>query len=114
MDLKVFYEKVGGDVYNALSRFTRPEKVEKQLRLFAEDETMAALTKAMEAKDYRNAHIEAHVIRTMAQNICLGNLEAAAAKLEVYIMFDPKGEQDALFAELKAQYDAAIKAISEI
>lgn len=81
MELKEFYEKVGGDYEDVLRRLPAVGMVKKFVRKFMEDPSYGRLQTALEQEDIPIAFREAHTIKGTAANLGLDTLAVAATAL---------------------------------
>lgn len=81
MELKEFYEKVGGDYEDVLRRLSAVGMVKKFVRKFMEDSSYGRLQTALEQEDIPLAFREAHTIKGTAANLGLNTLAATVTVL---------------------------------
>jgi len=81
MDIRAFYEKIGGDYEDVLSRLGKEERVLKYINKFAESTDMQELCQAIEAEDWELAFRMAHTIKGVAANLGFTDLFSKSAVL---------------------------------
>ncbi len=81
MDVKKFYDSIGGDYDNAKSRLTSDEQLEKFLKRFPAYVDIEGLTTAVNNKDYRTVFDITHTVRGMCLNLELTPLTKSSSAL---------------------------------
>lgn len=76
MNIREFYEFVGGNYEDVLKRMVKEERVVKFVRMFERDPSYQGLVTAMDIEDYDEAFRMAHTLKGVCQNLGLGDLEA--------------------------------------
>lgn len=76
MNIREFYEFVGGNYEDVLKRMVKEERVVKFVRMFERDPSYQGLVTAMDIEDYDEAFRMAHTLKRVCQNLGLGALEA--------------------------------------
>lgn len=74
MTVKEFYEEVGGDYNEIMSRLKTEDRIIKFAGMFARDESYKTLVQALEAQDVDSAFRAAHTMKGMCQNMAFTRL----------------------------------------
>ena len=88
MDIKQFYEEIGGNYQEALSRLMNDALIEKFVLKFKESQKLDALESAIKAHDYEKAFFEVHTLKGVSLNLAFKELGAAAVILTELIRGD--------------------------
>ena len=80
MNIKVFYDSIGGSYEDAIQRLMNDTLIEKFLKKF-KDYDFSKLTSAVNDKDYYQIFVEAHTLKGVALNLSLMKLGESASKL---------------------------------
>lgn len=113
MNISEFYEKVGGKVDEALERMLSEDRIKKYLNKFAANDAVEVLGKKIEEKDYEAAFAAVHDLKGMSLNLSLDILAGSASELTEALRHGPKGDLDALYTKVCADYEMTIAAIAE-
>ena len=90
-------DRIGAETEDALERFMDDKEMYlKYVRAFPDEPTMAALTKAVEAKDYDAAEKSVHALKGIVNN--LGFLPLADATVDMLAELRAGNTEDALDA----------------
>lgn len=81
MEIKKFYEEIGGNYEEALSRLMNDALIERFVLKFKETQKLDGLKAAIEAHDYEKAFFEAHTLKGVSLNLAFKELGAAAVTL---------------------------------
>ena len=118
MNLKEFYEKIGGDYSDALSRLMAEERVLKYVKRFPEDPSFGQLKPALAGGDTETAFRAAHTIKGVAQNLAFTRLYEASNELTEALR--PGKEHavqpdiPALMARTEEEYDKVVEAVKAL
>lgn len=74
MTVQEFYEEVGGDYNEIMSRLKTEDRIIKFAGMFARDESYKTLVQALEAQDVDCAFRAAHTMKGMCQNMAFTRL----------------------------------------
>ncbi|NGM16466.1 hypothetical protein GMI70_00315 [Eggerthellaceae bacterium zg-893] len=72
MDMQAFYQSVQADLNDVLALYKTPERVHKYVRSALHDKAFRLLDDAMARKDWVAGFKQAHTVKGMCQNLCLG------------------------------------------
>ena len=114
MDLKEFYEAVGGDYDEVFSRLQRDALILKFVKRFASDRSYRDLKKAEEEKDIKGAFLAAHTLKGIACTLGIKNLTDAASDLTEQLRSLKDFPDKSLFKAVDIAYEQAVKLISEL
>ena len=81
MNVKEFYESVGGDYNEAMSLLRKEERAAKYLGMFLRDDSFSILKEGMDNDDMELAFRGAHTLKGVAGNLCLARLKKLASDL---------------------------------
>ena len=108
MTIKEFYEVVGGDYEETVTRMMGEARVRKYIGRFAENTTFIKLEENMKNGDYENAFLEAHNLKGMSMNIGVTELAEVSSELTEALRNGPKGDVNGLFEAVKEKYEKVI------
>ena len=112
MELKVCYERLGGDYEDVMARLRQEERVVKFLQLFPEDENFQLLTQALETRDWPVAFRAVHSIKGVALTLGLTALANSSSELtELLRSGEPAQDPGPLYQSVKRDYDKTVEAI---
>lgn len=81
MELRRFFEEVGGDYDAVLSRLMNDKLILKFVKKFPGDPSYSRLTKAFEDRDVKAAFVAAHTLKGTAANLGFDRLAYEAGEL---------------------------------
>ena len=116
MTIQQFYAAVGGDADEVLSRLMNETLVKKFLFKFLDDPNYELLTTSVKSEDWETAFRAAHTIKGLCLTLGLGNLAASSSQLTELLRGGFNGDTASLnthYAQVKSEYDLAIKALTE-
>lgn len=115
MTLDEFYAEVGGSLEEAKRRLYKEELIKKYLKMFPADESFSGLKVAVEAKDWKQVFAITHNLKGMAANLELKNLYEVSSNLcEDTRNGEPKGDAQAQYEAIEAEYNKAVAAIEQV
>ena len=85
MTVKEFYDTIGADYQNVLSRLMKDALVVKFLNKYKDDGSYDKLEKCIKDKNYEEAFSAAHTLKGLALNLGLSKLGDAASELTEYL-----------------------------
>ena len=74
MTVQEFYEEVGGDYNDIVTRLKTEDRIIKFAGMFARDESYKTLVEALDAQDVDTAFRAAHTMKGMCQNMAFTRL----------------------------------------
>jgi chemotaxis protein histidine kinase CheA len=74
MTVQEFYDEIGGDYNEILSRLKTEERIKKFVGMFGKDESYKTLVKAIKEGDVDLAFRSAHTMKGMCQNMAFTRL----------------------------------------
>lgn len=116
MDLKSFYDNVGGDYDVMMSRMgNKEERIIKFLNKFVKDPSFENLKEALSAGNAEEAFRAAHTIKGVALNLELMDLQASSGRL-TDMLRDGEIQETAqeILAQVEADYQKATECISQL
>lgn len=117
MNVKLFYEEIGGDYSEALSRLINDALIEKFLLKFKDGNYINNIEMYVKNKDYENLFMSAHTLKGVALNLSLKKLGASVSVLTDYVRGKNKNiavqdEVEKLYSIVRRDYDAVIDALN--
>lgn len=116
MTVKEFYETVGGDYEDVMSRLRTDERVVKFLNKVAADGSFALLQKSLSERNMEEAFRAAHTLKGICMNLSLTKLYRVAAELTESLRGRSEygGDIEPMFEALKVEYELNVNAIKTI
>lgn len=115
MTVQECYVEMEGDYDEVLSRLGKPERIEKYLKLFLSDECYQNLCDAMKVKDYRKSFEHVHNLKGVTLNLGLSYLFIKTDILcEALRGGEPKGDVEAMLADVTEAYEKTVNAIKKL
>ena len=116
MDVKAFYEAIGGNYDEAIGRLMRDSMIEKYVKKFVNDQTFETLRAAIQENRVDDAFAAAHTLKGVAMNFAFATLSRSATKLTDSLRPQNRdaltpGMAETLFADVQADYEAVIAQI---
>lgn len=113
MDIKTFYETVGGSYDEILGRFMQESRVLKFVRRFPADGSFALLKTSLAEGNCEEAFRAAHTLKGIAQNLSFTALYQQVEPLTNHLR---GGNMDvgAYLAETERLYELTVSAISQL
>ena len=116
---KEFYEKVGGNYTEALSRLMKDSLIHKFVLKYKNDPSFANLAAAVAARDWDSAFSCAHTMKGVVMNLAFSRLAGPTQELTDLLRPQNKdafSEEKALelFALVELYYNELIAAIAEL
>ena len=117
MSEKEFYEKIGGDYEEALSRLMRDSLIRKFVLKFPDDQNFAALKEALGEGRWDDAFSYAHTLKGVSLNLAFTRLTAELVTLNDLLRAQNREKLDAQtvresFEAVGKEYAAVLEAIS--
>lgn len=120
MTLVGFYETIGGDLDDVRRRLLTDERIERFVRVFADDPTFASLEAAFAAGDAETAFRAAHTLKGVGRDLGFTDLQASAAELTEALRADETGtfgslgEAQVPYEHVRGDHAKVIGALSEL
>lgn len=114
MDLKNFYQKVGGSYEEIRSRLPTDKLVEKFVLMLPKEPCFENLKDGMENQDWKAAFAACHTLKGVAANLALTKLHNSTEVLTEDLRSgtpSPNAQQD--FEQVKKDFENVIAAINE-
>ena len=112
---KEFYEKIGGDYSDALSRLMRDSLIRKFVLKFPDDENFAALKEAVGEERWDDAFAYAHTLKGVSLNLAFARLSAELVTLNDLLrpqnreLLTPQAVRES-FRAVEKEYAAVLQA----
>ena len=114
MELKEFYERIGGNYQNIISRLGNEDRIKKYLKMFVGDESFSMLEEAILIQDEETIFRSVHTLKGLAANLSLDKLFEVASNLtEIFRNYDGAPYEDA-YQAVRAEYKKTIDSIKQI
>lgn len=78
MDIRLFYERTGGDFEDVMKRLMKESRVEKFARMFPDDPSYMELESNLALKNTREAFRAAHTLKGVCMNLSFTKLYRSA------------------------------------
>lgn len=114
MELKAFYDLVGGDHEQVLSRLPSEDMVRRFLGKFLRDPSHDALKAALDEQDVETAFRAAHTMKGTAATLGLDRLARAASELTEALRGAESMAPEEMFAAVDAEYAVCAEAIERL
>ena len=114
MTLQEFYTIVGGDHNETVSRMMGEAMLRRFLAKFPGDPSFSALEQALSADNREEAFRAAHTLKGLCLNLGLGKLCASSEALTEALRHEMSPHAAMLFAQVKADYELTLDALSNI
>lgn len=114
MDVKEFYNKIGGSYDTFLQRVLREDRVKKYVLMFKIDPSMNELKAAIDANDIPTAFRSIHTLKGLCANLAFDSFFNVCSVLtEILRNYDGRSFAKEL-ADVEAMYNEIIEAINEL
>ena len=110
MSLEEFYNEIGGNYNNLISRLKNENLIVKFLKWFLQDESFNNLKKSVEAGDLKQAFVYAHTLKGLALTLELGDMIPTIQDITEKLRNSNNIEQEE-FNELEKNYNKIISSI---
>ena len=114
MTVQEFYEEVGGDYNDIVSRLKTEDRIIKFAGMFARDESYKTLVEALDAQDVDTAFRAAHTMKGMCQNMAFTRLLRSSQDItELLRAKDLESAKDML-SKVTEEYNLVIDGINKL
>lgn len=116
MTIEQFYDKIGADYAEVLSRLGSESLIKRIALRFLSDPTFRELTEGFEEKDAEKAFRAAHTLKGVCSNLGFNRLQVPAFDLTEKLRgrtFDVPGTEE-LYNEVKKEYLFLTEALAEV
>lgn len=114
MTVQEFYEEVGGDYNDIVSRLKTEDRIIKFAGMFARDESYKTLVEALDAQDVDTAFRAAHTMKGMCQNMAFTRLLRSSQEItELLRAKDLESAKDML-SKVTEDYNLVIDGINKL
>ncbi len=112
MEIKAFYEEVGGSFTEVIGRLLTEERIRRFVLRFPEDRTFFELCEGFDGGNWQQVFSCAHTMKGVCANLGLERLKEAASALTENVR-DLSGKPDtaSLFETVRAEYEHTVSAI---
>lgn len=114
MTVQEFYEEVGGDYNDIVTRLKTEDRIIKFAGMFARDESYKTLVEALDAQDVDTAFRAAHTMKGMCQNMAFTRLLRSSQEItELLRAKDLESAKDML-PKVTEDYNLVIDGINKL
>ena len=114
MTVQEFYEEVGGDYNDIVTRLKTEDRIIKFAGMFARDESYKTLVEALDAQDVDTAFRAAHTMKGMCQNMAFTRLLRSSQEItELLRAKDLESAKDML-SKVTEDYNLVIDGINKL
>lgn len=116
MNIKEFYESIGGDYNDVFSRLMKDERILKYLNKFVdEDNTLKQMDECLAAENYEDAFKNVHTLKGVVLNLGLEPISKTSKVLCEEIRYGaPKNDISQMVKDLHDAYESVTKEIKKI
>lgn len=115
MNVKDCYDALGADYESVLRRLSQEDRVKRFLLKFAQDQSFAALCRALEEENFQEAFRMAHSLKGVCMNLGLTPLLSSSQALTDDLRgCAPTAKTGSLFAQVRLDYEKTIAAIRSL
>ncbi len=114
MNLEEFYNTVGGDYHQTVSRLTSDALVKRFVRKYMEDDTYQELSSSIENENWGAAFRAAHTLKGIASNLGFDALFAASSALTEALRGEKPLSEPSLWDAVKDAHQLLVQTIAEI
>lgn len=115
MTIQEFYNVLGGDYDEVISRLVKEERIIKYLTKFAGEDSLKPLHDGLDSEQYNDAFRAVHSIKGMCLNLGLETLrQSSSALCEELREGKPSKDISDMVNRVDSDYADAIKAIQEL
>lgn len=118
MNVKKFYEEIGGNYEDALSRLMNDELVSKFVLKFKEHDYLTDLEDSISSGDLEKVFFAVHTLKGVALNLSFEKLGEACVELTEYLRGDKKlnanmAEVVSVFKKISVEYKKVIENLNQ-
>ncbi len=113
MNMKEFYEKIGGDYNDVVKRFGGEAMAERFGKKFPGDPSFSSLAAALDEGSCEEAFRAVHTLKGVCQNLGYGDLGSVCSDMTELLRAGNFDDGKAMFGAVKAEYDKVVGLIKE-
>jgi chemotaxis protein histidine kinase CheA len=114
MTVKEFYEEVGGDYDDIISRLRTEERISKFAGMFAKDESYNTLVKTLDEGNVEEAFRAAHTMKGMCQNMAFRKLYESSHTITETLRAKDIEKAKAQLKDVTEDYNRVINGIHKL
>lgn len=114
MNIKEFYNEIGGNYSDVLSRLSNEALITKIVKKFNEDPSFSQLEEALDSGNIDLAFRAAHTLKGISLNLSFDKLSKDAIEITEILRAGKLDGTKELFDSLKKTYDETISKIKEL
>lgn len=115
MEIREFYEAIGGNYNDVFSRLMKDERILKYLGKFLEDNNLELMDKNLAENNYEEAFKNVHTLKGIVLNLGLEPISKTSKILCEEIRYgEPKNDISQMNKDLHEAYDLVTNKIKEL
>ena len=114
MTVQEFYEEVGGDYNEIMSRLKTEDRIIKFAGMFARDESYQTLVQALDAQDVDSAFRAAHTMKGMCQNMAFTRLLTSSQDITELLRAKDLENAKNMIGKVTEDYDLVMEGIRKL
>lgn len=114
MTVQEFYEEVGGDYNEIMSRLKTEDRIIKFAGMFARDESYKTLVQALDAQDVDSAFRAAHTMKGMCQNMAFTRLLTSSQDITELLRAKDLESAKNMLGKVTEDYDLVMEGIKKL
>lgn len=114
MILQDFYQTVGGNLSEVMSRLPSEALILRFLKMYPQDTSYTDLVKAFEEQNVKNAFLAAHTLKGVAANLGLGDLQKTASAFTESVRNSDHFGDPVLFESVKKAQENVLAQLSQL
>lgn len=114
MNIKEFYNEVGGNYTDVLSRLNNEALISKIVKKFNEDPSFSQLEEALKSGNVDLAFRAAHTLKGISLNLGFDKLSKDAIDITELLREGKLDGTSEIFASLKKTYDETVSKLKEL
>lgn len=114
MTVQEFYEEVGGDYNEIMSRLKTEDRIIKFAGMFARDESYQTLVRALDAQDVDSAFRAAHTMKGMCQNMAFTRLLTSSQDITELLRAKDLESAKNMLGKVTEDYDLVMEGIRKL
>lgn len=114
MNLEEFYNTIGGDYHQTVSRLSNEALVKRFVKKYMEDSTFQELSSSLENEDWGSAFRAAHTLKGIASNLGFDGLFTVSSALTEELRGGKPLATPALWEGVKDAHQHLTEAISQL
>jgi len=114
MTVKEFYDSIGGNYKEALSRLMRDDLIKRFVEKFLKDPSYNALVTAMKEKNYDEAFQAAHTLKGVSKNLALTEIGDASSNITEMLRGGQYEQAEQYLPKVMDTYEKVVTGIEQL